>query len=91
MLIVDTETHNHPIQEPVFTIFLSLCIEIFTRVKNKLIFAADKSLALQQGLLTAAICIGDRVGDGVGLSRTKKFDTDRGPGAAIGDIQYMCR
>ena len=88
---VDAEPDHNLVQEPVFTIFLTLCIEILTGVENQLVLSCNKIRGLQQWSITTAIRICDRAGYGVLLSVTKKIDTDRGPGAAIGDIQYMCR
>ena len=87
---VDAETNNDLVQEPVLTIFLSLCIEIFTGVENQLIFTGNKTIVFQQRILTTAIGIGNCAGYGGGLSPAKQLDMDRRPGAAIGDIQYMC-
>jgi hypothetical protein len=91
ILVIDAKTYHDPVQEPVLTIFLFSCIEIFAGVENKLIFTCNKTRRFEQWFLTTAIRICGRAGYGIALSLTKKIDTDRGPGAAIGDIQYMCR
>ena len=91
VLVIDAKTYHDPVQETVFTIFLSLCIEIFTGVEHKFIFTSDKQLILQQGCITSSIGIGVGTNDGVVLTVAKKIDSYRSSGAAIGDIQYMCR
>jgi len=91
VLVVDPKPNNDPVQEPVFAILLTLGIEIFTGVENKLILAGKETRIFQQGRFTTAIRVGDGLFYGTGLSVAKKLDTDGGPGAAIGDIQYMCR
>ena len=90
LLVIDAETNNDLVQEPVLTIFLSPCIEIITGVENQLIFTGNKTITFQQRMFTTAIGIGDRAGYGDGLSAAKQLDTDRRTGAAIGDIQYVC-
>ena len=91
VFVVDSETNHNLVQEPVFTIFLTLRIEILTGMENKLILTGNKTPALQQGVVATAIRICGRLGNGIRLPVAKKIDTDRGPGAAIGGIQYMCR
>jgi len=91
IFIVNAETYHDPVEEPLFTIFLTPGIEILTGVENQLVLTCYKTSALKQGLLTTAIIICDGVGYGILLTVAKKIDTDRGSGAAIGDIQYMCR
>jgi hypothetical protein len=91
ILVIDAKTYHDPVQEPVFTIFLSFFIEIFAGVENKLVFTSDKQLILQQGRFATTIGIGQGTANGVGLTVAKKVDSYRGSGAAIGNIQYMCR
>lgn len=47
VLVVDAETDNNAVQEPVFAILLSLCIEVSTRVENKFVCAGYESLSFQ--------------------------------------------
>ena len=91
ILVIDAKTYHYPVKKPVFTIFLSFCIEIFAGVENKLVLSSDKKFILQQGRFATSIGIGQDTADCVGLTVAKKFDSYRGSGAAIGDIQYMCR
>lgn len=91
VFVIDAETNHNLVEEPVLTIVLALRIEVFTGVENKFIRTACETLIFQQWLITTAIRIGNRAGDGSALTAAKKFDTDRGARAAIGDIQYMCR
>jgi len=91
IFVIDAETNHDLVKEPVLTILLTLRIEVFTGVENKFILTACETLIFQQRLVTTAIRVGNRAGDGSALAVAKKFDTDRGAGAAIGDIQYMCR
>ena len=88
---VDAESNHNLVQEPVFTIFLTLCVEILTGMENQLVFTCNKILSLQKRLLTAAIRICDRACYCIAMSMAKKVNTNQGPGAAIGEIKYMCR
>ena len=47
IFIVDAESNHNLVQEPVFTIFLTLCIEILTGVENKLVLTWNKTRGLQ--------------------------------------------
>lgn len=89
--VVDTKTNYHPVQETLVTIGLPPFIEVLTGVENKLVLTGNQVFALQQRVFTSAIRVCRGMGYGIALTDAKQLDVNRGSGAAIGGIKYMCR
>jgi hypothetical protein len=89
--VIDTKPDDDPVQESVFTVFLSPGVKVFTCVKNKLIFPSSETITFKQWCFTTAVSIGNRSGYGVVLTGSEEVDSNPRGWATIGSIQYMCR
>ena len=89
--IIDPETYNDAVQEPVFTVLLALEVKVVTGMEDQFIFTCSESFTFQHGGIAPAIAIGDHTRNrNIACARTEKFYPDSRAGASIGSIQHMC-